>query len=127
MGQRWTLYQFGMVVNDFCKAADSDLWDAMEARLATLMEVGNLARMPVSERIVDSDGIFALRANADNLQGRLLYFFGPIPGQIIFVHAVDLKRQRKLSSADIRQAERNKKLALADLRGVHAFRVDYTH
>ena len=127
MASLWALRQFGSVVQDFCDTAEPLLWEAMEDRLLLLMELGNRAKMPVSESIADSDGILALRANADNLQGRLLYFFGPERKQITFVHAVELKKTRKIPRSDIEIAERNKKLVLADWSLSHAFGVNRTH
>jgi phage-related protein len=121
----WRLFQFGSVVQEFADRAAPSLWEAMEDRLASLMELGNSARMPVSEPI--ADGIFALRANADNLQARLLYFFGPQRKQIIFVHALELKKTRRIPRKDVEIAERNMKLALADLQGIYGFRVDRAH
>jgi len=86
----WRPFQYGSVVTDFAQAVSEDLWDEMETRLATLLEYGNMARMPVSEPL--GDGLFALRANVDTVQGRLIYFFGTERRQIVFVHSITAKK-----------------------------------
>ena len=75
-------------------------------RLGTLLEKGNLCKMPVSEFI--EDGLFALRAKSKTLQARLIYYFGK-NRQIIFVHTF-YKKTQKIDRQDIEIAKRNRHL-----------------
>lgn len=122
MGSLWRFFQFGTVVTDFCQAADADLWDAMEDRLHILAEYGNSARMPVSENI--APGLFALRANADNLQGRLLYFFGQERRSIVFVESILLKKTRRIPPEKIVEAQHRKRLVEFEQEDIHEFTIN---
>jgi hypothetical protein len=117
----WSLWQFERTVSDFCRDADSDTWEAVEDRLDTLMRLGTAARMPVSEPL--GDGLFALRARAGTKQPRLLYFFRA-GRQIIFVHAVSLKKRRTIHPDDIAMARRKKGLVERNLGQIHGFTVE---
>jgi hypothetical protein len=118
----WRFFQVGLVVTEFCACADYGLWEAMEDRLALLMEHGNRLAMPASECL--GDGVFALRANCDNLQGRLIYVFGPQRRQIVFVDALGLKKTRRIPPAIITGAKSMKALIDSGAVLTHEFKIN---
>jgi hypothetical protein len=122
MSEVWLLFQFGLVVRSFCDEASEDLWDEMERRMATLQEHGNACKMPVSEPL--RDGFFALRANVDNSQGRLIYFFGPQRKQIVFVHSMLAKKQRRIPNEIIDESARRRTMILADMGLIRGFKIN---
>lgn len=124
MTETWDLYQFGSVVQDYCDAADDDLWEETERRMSILQERGNETREPVSEAIGNASGLFALRVNVGSRHGRLFYFFGPQRKQIVFVHTL-MKKTRKIPKSDIDTAIMNKAIAEAELKSIHAFKLSH--
>lgn len=125
MTETWDLFQFGSVVQDYCDAADDDPWEETERRMSILQDYGNETREPVSEAIGNATGLFVLRANVDNRHGRLFYFFGPHRKQVIFVHALLMKKTRKIPKSDIDTAIMNKAIAEAQLKTIHAFKLTH--
>lgn len=103
----WQARQYGSVVDEFRRNAGDDLWDEMLISFATLLERGNLCGRPVTAPV--EDGIFELRANHDNLQGRLLFYFSPSTRRlIVVVQGIVRKKTRRIERSDIDLAKRRR-------------------
>lgn len=77
LSRRWLIRQYGTVLDDFLvhlRSSNQALDQDTQAHLHALQEKGNLLGMPMSESL--GDGIFQLRPHTDEVQARLLYFFG---------------------------------------------------
>lgn len=95
----WSLRQYRSVFDEFYQRdCDEDTRDAIDQRLARLLEEGNMARAPVSKHL--EDGIFELRAK----NARMLYYFDT--GRLIVVAVCFLKDQPKVPRKHIEQAKR---------------------
>lgn len=76
MAKHWHITQYGTVLEDFLSSLlnDPDLEIEARAFLHALQESGNALGMPFSRPL--GNGIFELRPHTDEVQARLLYFFG---------------------------------------------------
>jgi hypothetical protein len=117
----WKIYQFKNIVNSFLEDCDLDMQEAIEGRLYSLIEKGNMCTMPVSEPL--RDGLFALRAKTIRQQARLIYYFRPNKA-INFVH-VFYKTTRNVLPKDIKIAKQNKKII--EEGAITVYGIDLTH
>lgn len=81
----WKLSQYEDVLSSFllsCRTTP-ELDADVNAHLRALQEKGNQLGMPMSEFL--EDGIFQLRPHGDNVQARLLYYFGKYEKKAVFV------------------------------------------
>lgn len=101
----WVLRQYRTVFSDFYAGCDADLKEAIDQRLAYLLQHGNMAGAPVSKPL--REGLFELRANTNRHQARFLYFFQA--GKVIIVISAFLKKTRKTPQDEIDKAKRRKK------------------
>ena len=106
----WTAWQYGDVFDAFYKDCDDDMRVAIDQRLSRLLELGNLAREPVSKHL--EEGIFELRAKTGREQARFLYYFDP--GKRIVIVLAIYKDQRKVSRADIGKAKKIREILRAE-------------
>jgi phage-related protein len=113
----WLLLEYELVLTDFRKRHGCD---ALDFRLARLIEQGNRCGPPISEHL--DDGIFELRVRAREGHLRIYYFFGPNLRQITALHTV-VKKRPKADPKDIRLAKQRRAriLQLRVTPNVHAF------
>ncbi|MEX1205710.1 MAG: type II toxin-antitoxin system RelE/ParE family toxin [Dongiaceae bacterium] len=101
----WTLRQYRSAYDDFYAACDPDLQEAIDQRLAYLLEHGNLTGAPASKPL--GNGLFELRANTHRHQVRFLYFFRE--GKVIIVVSAFFKKTKKTPQSEIDKAMRRKR------------------
>lgn len=109
----WHLYEYQNAFTDIYQACDDGLQRKIDARVAQLVERGNLVGEPVSKKLKGYDGLFELRANKGNRHVRFFYMFKP-GRKIIFVHAC-FKDQRSMSN-DYEKADGIRKSISAEPR-----------
>lgn len=90
----WLLHQYKNVFSDFYRECDASLKEAIDQRLAYLLEHGNRTGAPVSKPL--GDGLFELRARSHRHQARFLYFFSS--GRLIIVISAFLKKKSNTQS-----------------------------
>lgn len=99
----WTPLEYKTVFTDlynqFCD--DPDTQATIASRFDRLLEIGNLARDPISKHL--DDGIFELRAK----DARFLFYFGD-NRTIVFVHAI-IKKRNDVPPGDIELAKKRRK------------------
>jgi phage-related protein len=111
---RWSTSQFDAVWDTIYASCDPDTQELLDRRLDFLQEHGSLSGRPISAPL--GDGIFELRAN----QARMLFFFGPERGKIIFAHCI-VKKTRKVPRKDIELAKKNRATILMQGLKTNAF------
>ncbi|MDO8358374.1 MAG: type II toxin-antitoxin system RelE/ParE family toxin [Nitrospirota bacterium] len=129
MNKHWTIRQYGAVLADFLEWVRSDA--ALEAEthvyLQKLGEHGNMLRQPYSKPL--RDGIFELLPHTDEIQARLLYFFGVMkdgsPKAVITNTFV--KKTRKTPDEEIALAKKRRKELEDQDKGNRKKRGSYHH
>jgi putative component of toxin-antitoxin plasmid stabilization module len=115
----WYLCQYLNVFSDFYDSLkDDELQAEIDQRLERLRQLGNMAKMPVSEPL--GGGVFACRADSAQHRARMLYCFRP--GRRIVVVLCVLKDQPKIAPADIAEARKRKAIIEAyeeSISGIH--------
>jgi hypothetical protein len=111
----WQLLQYNGAWDALMTECDSEMRDALTARVAQLALKGNQVTYPVTEAL--GDGLFEVRARANRVRIRAL--FGFAPGRRVVIVWGGTKDQRRLRPATIKLARRLLSEALANLEALH--------
>jgi Phage derived protein Gp49-like (DUF891) len=84
---RWSVAQFGDVVDRFRPDCPPDAWDDLIMRYSALVEKGRMCGKLTAKKLVNGKDIWELLGHARNCQPRLLFYFQDDMTLIVFVYA----------------------------------------